>query len=85
MKPDDIQQWAWDQAVKICWPIIWLNADAEQSAHEAIARALLDAERRGMEKMVAEAGRLLKFADTSFADDDKFLDALSAKANEVKP
>ena len=49
-RPDGVPEWAWEESVRIAWPIIWLNADAEQSAHNAIARALVAAERRGIAK-----------------------------------
>lgn len=49
-RPEGISEEAWADAVRIGWPIIRLNADAEQSAHEAIASAIMAAERRGIER-----------------------------------
>lgn len=72
-RPEGISEEAWAEAVRIGWPIVWLNADAEQSAHNAIARALVAAERRGIER-AADAYR-----DGAGPEDGKWDHFLSAE------
>lgn len=53
MKPDDIQQWAWDEAGRVFCELLSIPSEVYQEEswsldREHIARALLEAERRGM-------------------------------------
>lgn len=48
-KPDDIPEWAWDEAVSITSQFLAKVGWQLEYARPVIARALLDAERRGMD------------------------------------
>jgi len=53
-RPDDIPEWAWSEAAALRGAINWQS----NASNEAIARALVAAERRGIERAakVAETG-----------------------------
>ena len=53
-RPDDIPEWAWSEAASLRGAINWQS----NASNEAIARALLSAERRGLAGLLSYASRL---------------------------
>lgn len=101
-KPDDVPQWAWDEAVRIEIRLPshikgYIGDYTNLVVVQPIARALIDAERRGME----ESQRLRQIVSEcaagagAYISPDASLDfmallpkeiaAIRAKADEVQP
>ena len=82
MKPEWCDETSWAAAVKVAHPIIWLSAKDEQNGTEHIARALLAAEQRGMEKAA-------DIADANAHEDCEVAEAIAAAirqaAKEITP
>lgn len=68
-KPDDVPEWAWEEAAALRSAVNWQS----NASNEAIARALLAAERRGIER-AADAYR-----DGAGPEDGKWDHFLSAE------